>query len=90
MLCKDPFSQNLPKSQSRADRYVANVLKDDVQVLSCLDKTFVFDDIGMLDLISSGMSHVRKEPYVEILEQVDLRLQEKMRKRAEAEEEEVP
>jgi hypothetical protein len=60
MLCKDPFSQNLPKGQLRADRYLANILKDDVQVLSCLDKTFVFDDIGMLDLISNAVAHVRE------------------------------
>lgn len=72
MLCKDPFSQNLPMGQSRADRYVANILKDDVQVLSRLDETFVFDDIGMLDLISYGWHTCEKVPYVEILEQVDL------------------
>lgn len=68
------FAESTKGSQPRADRGTAYVLKDDVQVLPCLDESFVLDDIGMLELVSHMAEHVRQGTYIEILEQVDLRL----------------
>lgn len=45
----------------RANGYVGNVLEDDIQVLSRLDESFIFDDIGMLDSISYEVARVQKE-----------------------------
>lgn len=59
----------------RLEEYRMNQLQDDIQIFSRLDKTFVLDDIWMLIACqATALYRVLKTPHVQVLEQIDLRL----------------
>jgi len=48
MLCNDPFSHNLERDEEEIDGKGSNALEDDVEVIACLHKSLVLDDVWVL------------------------------------------